>query len=38
MNFIDVKKKTKRDIKQVTKLKQYIIRSRMYGIYPHFNL
>jgi len=37
MNLIDVKK-TKCEIKQVTKLKQCIVCSGTYGIYPHFKL
>jgi len=35
MNLLDVKK-TKSEAKQVTKLKQCIIRSEMFGIIPHF--
>jgi len=37
MNLIGVKKQ-KSEVKQVTKLKQYIVRSGTCGIYPHFEL
>ena len=37
MNLIDVKK-TKCEVKQVTKLKQCVVRSGTYGIYLHFKL
>jgi len=36
MNLIDVKKKC--EVKQVPKLKQCIVRSGTYRIYPHFKL
>jgi len=37
MNLIYVKK-NKCEVKQVTKLKQSIVHSAMYGIYSHFKL
>jgi len=36
MNLIDVKKKS--EVKQVTKLKQWIVCRGMYSIYPHSKL
>ena len=37
MNLIDVKK-TESEAKQVTKLKQCIVRGETHGIIPHFKL